>query len=190
MPLVSCSQILSKKEPVASADPTLITPEGAQTFKGTPVDSLKHHLGEINLKAITHFVTYGRWSMHDLLFYILCQTGPAQVDVATWSISEDAIRQIVKLHHEGMIIDVRFILDPRVKVRNPKPLQMLAANFPYKLIACHAKVTLIASRDCKISIISSANMTGNPRIERGCIFPFPDVYDFDKKWINDTFNER
>ncbi len=139
------------------------------------------------MDTTTHFVTLGRWSMHDLLFYVLRQTGPADVDVATWSISEDAIRQIVNLHSEGLIKTIRFILDPRVKVRNPKPLQMLSANFPFKLAACHAKVTLIRNPDHQISIVSSANMTGNPRIERGSIFPFSDVYKFDKNWIDETF---
>ena len=157
-----------------------------EAFAGTPLEILKKHIGDIDLSKTTHYVTNGNWSMNDLLIYILLQVGPSDVLVATWSIAELAMRQILKHHSEGLIKSISFLLDPRVKVRNPKPLQLLAANFPYRLYQCHAKVTLIKTKDQYISIVSSANMTQNPRIERGAIFPYKNVYDFDYKWLHET----
>lgn len=186
--LVNVPEILSSEksipEPENSGVLSLMSNVNKNAFLGTPEDNLKKHIGEIYQDKMIHFITSGRFSMHDLLLYVLNQTGPADVLVSTWSIAELAIRQIVQKHDEGLIKSIAFLIDPRVKVRNPKPLQMLAANFTYKLKACHAKVTTIENDSWNISIISSANMTNNPRIERGVIFPFRDVFEFDKNWIS------
>lgn len=155
---------------------------------GTPSDQLKKHIGLINQNEIVNFWSFGRWSMHDLLIHLLKQTGPADILVTTWSISEQAIRDILLKHKEGLIKSIQFILDPRIKVRNPKPLQLLAANFPYKMIACHAKVTIIENEQWKISVVSSANMTNNPRFERGVIFPVQEIFEFDKTTFLHEFN--
>lgn len=197
MPLIKPSDIILHKpgneddHPSSdSAASVMVTDSGESVFSGTPLEILKKHIGEIDFNRTTHFVTSGRWSMSDLLIYILRQTGPADVLVASWSISEIAMRQILNHHQQGLIKSISFLLDPRVKVRNPKPLQLLAANFPYRLFRCHAKVTLIKSKDHCISIVSSANMTQNPRIERGVIFPYKEIYDFDHKWLYETINQR
>jgi hypothetical protein len=168
----------------------MVTDAGDHVFTGTPLEILKKHIGQIDFCKTTHFVTSGRWSMNDLMIYVLQQTGPADVMVATWSIAETAMRQILNNYQQGLIKSISFLLDPRVKVRNPKPLQLLSANFPYRLFRCHAKVTLIRSAEHHISIVSSANMTQNPRIERGVIFPYKEIYDFDYKWLYETINQR
>lgn len=190
--LVDVSEILSSKnsipEPENSGVLSLRSDVKNSAFLGTPEENLKKHIGELSQKSNTHFVTLGRFSSHDLLLYLLKQTGPADVLVSTWSISELAIRNIVKKHDEGLIKSIAFLIDPRVKVRNPKPLQMLAANFTYKLKACHAKVTTIENDSWNISIVSSANMTNNPRIERGIICPFKEIFEFDKNWISNEIN--
>jgi hypothetical protein len=159
-------------------------------FIGRPDEILKKHIGALIPDKNTHFVTLGRWSMHDLIFYCLKQTGPAHLLIATWSISEISIRNLVKKFNEKEILSVKFLLDPRVKVRNPKPLQMLQANFEYTFSPCHAKVTTIENQNWNLSIIASANLTNNPRIERGVICPGKDVFDFDKKWITNAINRR
>lgn len=182
----------SKYQAEASDTSSLVmcSDEIAAAFSGTPLEILKKHIGDLDFSKTTHFVTSGRWSMNDLMTYVLLQTGPADVMVATWSIAEIAIRQVLKHHDQGLIKSISFLLDPRVKVRNPKPLQLLSANFAFRLFRCHAKVTLIRSADHYISIVSSANMTNNPRIERGVIFPYKNVYDFDYKWLSETINGR
>lgn len=195
MPLIKPSDIkppkLKDKAEASGPSTSVMTSDQiAAAFSGTPLEILKKHIGDIDFTKTTHFVTSGRWSMNDLLIYILLQIGPSDVLVATWSIAELAMRQILKHHDSGLIKSISFLLDPRVKVRNPKPLQLLSANFPYRLYQCHAKVCVIHSDDHYISIVSSANMTQNPRIERGVIFPYKNVYDFDHKWISETINGR
>lgn len=198
MPLIKPGDIILHKprgeeDGVASPSSSvsaIATDSGDHVFSGTPQEILKKHIGLIDFTKTTHFVTSGRWSMNDLMIFVLQQTGPSDILVATWSIAELSMRQVLKYYTEGLIKSISFLLDPRVKVRNPIPLQLLAANFHYRLLPCHAKVTLIKSEDLYISIVSSANMTQNPRIERGVIFPSKEIYEFDYKWLNETINGR
>jgi hypothetical protein len=154
-------------------------------FIGKPHDILKKHIGDIVSGETIQFWSWGRWSMHDLLFYILNQTGPADVLISTWSLCESAMRKILLQYKNKLIKSATFLIDPRVKVRNPVPLQLVIQNFTYKLIPCHAKVTLIWNDLWNISIISSMNMTENPRMERGIIFTDKETFEFDKKIITD-----
>jgi hypothetical protein len=179
---------LASDKPVEESANILVYKPKKNICIGTPVDQLKKHIGQICHDEIVNFWSFGRWSMHDLLIHLLKQTGPADVLVTTWSISESAVRDILKKHQEGIIKSIKFLIDPRIKVRNPKPLQLLAANFTYKFIACHAKVTTIENEDWHVSIVSSANMTNNPRFERGVIFPCREIFEFDKQTILNEFN--
>ena len=109
------------------------------------------------------------------------------MEVATWSICTEAMERILRLVSDGTILTIRFILDPRVKVRNPLPLQILIKNFPYVLAPCHAKVTLIHNEDWNVSVITSQNMTRNPRMERGVISTSPEIFKFDKEVFDESF---
>lgn len=154
---------------------------------GKPQDILRKHLTDLAPNEEIQFWSFGRFAQHDLLFYLLQQTGPAHVEVATWSICNEAMERILRLVSDGTIRTIRFILDPRVKVRNPRPLQILIKNFPYVLTPCHAKVTLIHNEQWNVSVVSSQNMTRNPRMERGIINTDSEIFKFDKEVFDETF---
>lgn len=178
-----------------SSEPTETAKAAAVYRRGTPVhrcigrpqDILRKHLTDIVPNEQIQFWSFGRFAQHDLLFYLLQQTGPAHVEVATWSICTEAMERILRLVSNGSILTIRFILDPRVKVRNPQPLQVLIKNFPYVLTPCHAKVTLIHNEKWKISVVTSQNMTRNPRMERGIINTDSEIFEFDKEVFDATF---
>ena len=54
-------------------------------------------------KGAVQFVSLGDWSTHDLLFYYLNITGPADVYFTTWSISEFAMRQLYAMVDSKLI---------------------------------------------------------------------------------------
>ena len=55
-----------------------------------------------------------------------------------------------------------------------------------KLAKCHAKVTVLENEHWSVTIVSSANMTNNPRIEAGVICTDLAAAEFHKKWIVDV----
>ena len=150
---------------------------------------LQKHIGELKPEETVNFWSFGSFSLHQLMFHILKQTGPAHINMCTWSISQVAIEQITRSHGRGEILSIRFLLDPRVKVCKAKPLQMIAANFPYAITRVHAKVVLIENENWKISIVSSQNATNNPKLERGVIIVNTEVFDFDKQIFDNEFKQ-
>lgn len=189
--LVSPSKICTK-QPIKDVEFGVVTCNTEfNTFYGKPFEILAKKMVRIPGKdEAIHFVTNGDFSMAECLIYLLKLIGPSDVMIATWSISELAMRQLLILKEKGIVKSCRFLVDPRVKVRNPKPLQILQQNFPYALVKCHAKVTLIQSAEHHVVIVSSANLSRNPRIERGIIYNNQEIFSFDKNWMEDAFNGR
>lgn len=136
-----------------------------------------------------HFVSMGDWSTHNLVEHLLKTTGPATVYAATWSVTENPIRQLMRLADAGKIKELNLVIDWRVKVRCPQSLQLSRAAFANVRAAnCHAKATVIQNKDWNISIIGSANYTNNPRIEAGVITESKQIANFHKDWIMAEIN--
>ena len=153
-----------------------------------PETSLRKQIGILEHNVCINFWSYGSFSLHELMFYILQQTGPAHINMCTWSISQDAIEKIIRKYQKGEILSIRFLLDPRVKVCKAKPLQMLSATFSHKILRVHAKVVTIENEVWKISVVSSQNATTNPKLERGVIFISDEIFNFDKTVFEHEFN--
>lgn len=157
-------------------------------FVANPEGVLSKHIGTISQDEMIHFYSFGSFNMMRLIFHLLDQTGPADIFMCSYSISQQTIEAITRRRKKGLIKDIRFIIDHRVKTMKPKPLQMLLQNFEVRFNAIHAKVSLIENDDWHISIVSSQNATDNPKIERGIIIPFKDVFEFDKEQLNYAFD--
>lgn len=168
----------------------IVSRTAASVFKGKSNEILSKHLGVIEQGKFYQFYSFGRFSMHDIIVYLIKQIGPAHILCGTWSISQNSIEQLVRLKNRGNILSMQFVLDPRVKVTKAKPLQMLIANFPFVLTAWHAKVTTLENDKWNISVVSSQNMTQNPKIERGCIFTDKDTFEFDKQVLLNELHRR
>lgn len=130
-----------------------------------------------------HLVSLGRWSMHHLLFHLLKMTGPATVYATTWSISEDVVRHLVEAKKQGLIHEMTFIYDYRVRKYKPAAYFLSQEFFTSIVTSCHAKVTIIESETHHLTIVGSANYTRNDRIEVGVIFTHKQTHDFHKNWI-------
>jgi len=131
-----------------------------------------------------HYASLGDWSTHDLLFFLLEQTGPARVYFTTWAISEYAIRQLYQFIEHGLILELKGIFDYRNGIRKPAELQFLQKiTTDIKAAKCHAKVTVIENDHWGISVVGSANYTRNPRIEAGVLCCDKTVAAFHRDWI-------
>lgn len=160
------------------------------SFVGEPWTILSKHIGKLEHNSVVNFWTFGRYAMHDIINYICRQIGMCKITACTWAITEKAVTQILNRIRDGLIEDFRLWIDPRVKVRNPVPLQMCVANFPVVIAPVHAKVCLFENSEWKISVSGSLNFTTNPQPERGIIQVIDSVYDNDLRILNDEFNRE
>ena len=163
--------------------------EGGAECVGEPFSILTAHIGELRPNTTINFWTFGRYAMHHVLRYVLSQTGPADVVACTWAISTRAVDDLLMLRDKGLLRSFKLWIDPRVKVRNPEPLQMLKLYWPVAIAPVHAKVTTIINEKWKVSIYGSLNFTTNPQPERGAICTVPSVVAVDNKILEEAFNE-
>lgn len=147
-------------------------------------DTLTELLPIIERGHSYHYASAGLWSVHDLLFHLLRQTGPADVWIATWSMTEDSVRMLVQGLESGLLRSMRLLIDARVTRRNAAAYAFVTAHADQvRVTACHAKVTVIQNEQWAISINGSPNYTNNPRIESGVVTTDPAVAGFHRDWI-------
>ena len=140
-------------------------------------------------KRQIHFYSFGNFSIMNLIFYYLEQIGSAEILMSTYSISHNALMSCVSKREKGIIKNIRFIVDNRVRSLSPKPFDIMAKNFDYRCTAIHAKVALIWNENYNITIVTSQNATNNPKTERGIISFDKEIFDFDKN-IMEKLYER
>ena len=151
---------------------------------GKANEKLHQVFGQVIDGQSVHYTSLGDWSTHDLLFFLLEQTGPARVYFTTWAISEYAIRQLYQFIEHGLIVELKGIFDYRNGILKPAELQFLQKiTTDIKAAKCHAKVTVIENDIWGISVVGSANYTRNPRIEAGVLCCDKTVAAFHRNWI-------
>lgn len=190
--LIELDRIRKCSEEKPEALPLPVSRLNAPAYRNiaNPEGVLRSQIGMLRHNECVNFWSYGSFSLHELLFFLLKQTGPAHVNLCTWSISQEAVEQITRRYEKGEILSIRFLLDPRVKVCKAKPLQMLTANFDFVMTRVHAKVVTIENEEWKISVVSSQNATTNPKLERGMIIISDEVFEFDKKVFEYEFERK
>ena len=175
---------LNKKKPDKSKSGSVPFSGSNLLTIGKANEKLHQVFGKVIDGQSIHYASLGDWSTHDLLFFLLEQTGPARVYFTTWAISEYAIRQLYQFIEHGLILELKGIFDYRNGIRKPAELQFLQKiTTDIKAAKCHAKVTVIENADWGIAVVGSANYTRNPRIEAGVLCCDKTVATFHRDWI-------
>lgn len=181
---------IKRNEPVQSEtkkQPEAFETSGASLYFSAETSLMTKHLGAIVPGQDKHFWSFGNFNMMRLIFWVLDQIGPADIIMSTYSISPKTITGVLNRREKGTIRNIRFLVDNRVRSLSPKPFDMLVASFDYRCISIHAKVACVWNDNWNITIVSSQNATDNPKMERGTIYTGLDIFNFDKKVLEDAF---
>lgn len=168
--------------------PEALNASGALLSFSAETSLITKHLGELVPGQDKHYWSFSNFNMMKLIFWVLEQTGPADILISTYSISPKTLQGVMNRREKGLIRNIRFIVDNRVRSLSPKPFDLLVANFDYRCTSIHAKVACIWNENWNITIVSSQNCTDNPKMERGVIYTGSDVFNFDKKVLEDAFD--
>lgn len=144
---------------------------------------LQQVLGPLVQDEHVHVPSMGSWSMHHVLAYLLHKTGPADVWITSWSITEEPIALIVEHLENGAIRQLRALFHDRVEAMNPAAHSMARFNLQVKLAKVHAKTLVVINDKWAITVKGSANFTRNPRIENYVICTHRAVAEQDRDWI-------
>ena len=106
---------------------------------------------------------------HEVLVKLLELTGPADVIIANYSLTEFPMRIISQLKEKKVIRKLSMLLDKTV-YRTPKLRQFaIEISDDIAFIENHAKIILVKSNHMNMIYISSSNLTKNNRYEIGSI---------------------
>lgn len=170
MSLFSTKNLASQALPEAENSSFLL-----QHFKPNKVhfaqdDDLSDVIEILNDDEMIIFWTKGRWSMHQLIKHLLGITGPSDVTLCTWALTEKPLRVIHNLKETGQIKNLVGLFEHKIKTRGSAFAFAQQFFDEILLTKCHAKVTILEGEKLSVSIMASANLTQNRRIEAGVIF--------------------
>jgi len=150
-------------------------------------------LGPIKQDECKHVVSMGEWSADNVIAWSISQINePVDLVFASWSISPEPARRLGALHKNGLIKSIKAVFDLRAVIRKPEAIKTLKAAYGSKSIKIfnnHAKCYVVTGQSLEIAIVTSANLTNNPRVETYCIYTNKEVVSFHKNWILKTFND-
>ena len=150
---------------------------------------IEKEIGPIPNDGRTFFLADGTWSLFELIDYCLDYIGPSEVFLTSFSLSEDSIRHLLHLKETGKILSLSGLFDPSLR-KTKTPLLYFAAEVfdRLRLTANHSKIILFSSRNRKLTVVASANLGRNRRIETGIIETDEKTYWFYKNKLDAIFD--
>lgn len=134
--------------------------------------------------------TKGQFSLMDLLKAIIGRIGQVQFSLSTWTASRAEAMELSKMHKEGDILSMRWLVDLTFTRRDPEAAHALRQTFGMDAIRVahvHSKFALFSNDDWRIVLRTSMNLNMNPRTEDFTIAHDPELFAFiesmlDKIW--------
>lgn len=114
-------------------------------------------------------LTYGQFSLIDLLQATLELTGPADVAISTWSAGFYDIDAAERFRDLGAMRSIRFVMDSSQQKRGQATAFDVAEVFgrdSIRTTRTHAKFACVTNDDWSIAITSSMNLNLNRRVEQ------------------------
>lgn len=137
-------------------------------------------------------LTHGQFSLLDLIEATLDITGPANLDIATWSAGLYDIDAAARFASDGRIQRVRFIMDSASQKRGQASAVDIADLFGADTIRTtrtHAKFAIITNDTWAVTITSSMNLNLNPRVEQFEMTESRERAAFFTDWVDAIFAE-
>ncbi|MFN3758452.1 MAG: hypothetical protein ACK4SF_04475 [Algoriphagus aquaeductus] len=160
------------------------SPGKSKVILANTADQLKQLIAELEPETNYHFSTGGAWSLHDMIAMTCQKIGPSRLFLSTWTITEEPMRVLFQLIREGWITELNCLFDYRIEKRKADAFQLAKVNASkVKLSKSHAKVAVLISNDWGVSIVGSANLSKNPRIEAGVLSTCISDSEFHSGWI-------
>lgn len=113
-------------------------------------------------------LTYGQFSLLDLVQAALDITGPADLAIATWSVGLHDAESTRNFVEDGKVRSVRFVMDSQEKRGQASSGEVAALFGPMavRTTRLHAKFVLITNEAWNVVITASMNLNLNPRVEQ------------------------
>ena len=174
----------------------------AKTYKSKPrrrvirpakTGSARDAIGKLEPGCEIFCFTFGQFSLIDALCYLVDQTGPAEVTLATWTAADADLTRAKALLAGAQIRSMRYIVDRSFLTRKPEYCQAMRELFGddcIRTVRSHSKWAVISNDQWKLAIRTSMNLNHNPRLENLEISDDPALCQFFTTVADDLFAEQ
>jgi hypothetical protein len=135
-------------------------------------------------------VTNGQFHLIDILQYVIKQTGPADIVIATWTMGMYDAEESYRFVTDKLVRSIRWIVDPFFFARHPELSSVLVKAFgveAFRAVNSHAKFFTARSDRLAVTCRSSMNLNRNDRLESYDISADSALTAFFEKLTDDIF---
>ena len=113
----------------------------------------------------------------DILQWILDQTGPADIRMTSFSISEEFLRRIYFIGRKGLVRSLDIVLDHKATNKTLILWPFIAQTVRNcYLTTNHSKMLLVSNDRWHVAMVTSQNLTRGNRYESGFLTTDPSVF--------------
>lgn len=144
-------------------------------------------------KTEMDILTFGQFSIIDVIEAVLDRTGVADVALATWTAAGFDLSQIEKQIAESRIRNLRMIVDRSFVSRQPAFVDHIHELFGKDVVRStrtHAKFAVITNDKWQVVIRTSANLNHNARLEFIQVANDPKLAEFYLRIVEEIFAEE
>jgi len=156
--------------------------------------SVRALLGELEPGVEVFGLTMGQFSSIDLLSYILEETGPAEVDIATWTSAPSDTEHVRRLFIEQSVITrCRWVINYALPRLQPEYCEALIDKFGIdciRTIAIHGKFQTIKNDRWNIALRTSMNPNQNKRIQWFELSDDPNMCQFYRSLVDEIWETQ
>jgi hypothetical protein len=149
---------------------------------------IKRELGRLNMDARKYFLSDGAWSLFELVDFCLDRLPPSGLFITSFSLSEESVRHLLHLKETGRIVSLKGLFDPSLRKTKTPLLYFAAEVFDHiRFTPNHSKIILFDNPDHPATILASANLGRNRRLECGVIDTTRQTFDFYSSKLQSLF---
>lgn len=113
----------------------------------------------------------------DILQWILDHTGPADIRMTSFSVSEEFLRRIYFIGRKGLVRNLDIVLDFKATNKTLILWPFIAQTVRGCYLAnTHSKVLLVSNEKWSVALVTSQNLTRGNRYESGLVTTDPEVF--------------
>lgn len=137
--------------------------------------------------------TKGQFSVIDVIREALKYTGPATLDISTWTAANTDVTTVCEFIDSGHVTGSRWLVDLTFQRRSPQLAKRIRDTFgpdAIRVAKNHAKFALIENDSWQIVLNTSMNLNFNPRFENFSISHDPEAFDFHKAILDEIWKTQ
>lgn len=178
--------------------PTLFVRRGRITSRRSLRDLRRQETAAQALADLDHQTqilgfTKGQFSVIDLIRAALAITGPAALDLSTWTAANTDVTTVCEFVDSKTVTASRWLVDLTFQRRSPALAERIRRTFGKDAIRVaknHAKWALITNDQWQIVLQTSMNLNFNPRYENFSIAHDPTLHTFYKKILDEVWKRQ